>query len=103
MHMAKLCARRISLATNSNTHFSLRLLHRTMPGSSNAFRSNLSERLITAHYFKDIFLFVLREYNSKVICKVQQQSTSGQSPLSITFTKKSETGGTFQHHSVIFI
>lgn len=60
--------------------------------------SNARKRLITAHYFTDILSLVLHEYNSKVICKVQQRSTL----LSIPF-KESETSGRLQPRSVRFI
>lgn len=60
--------------------------------------SNVCECLITAHYFTDVLSLVRHEYNSKVICKVQQQSTL----LSIAF-KESETCVRLHLSSVTFI
>lgn len=57
LHEAKLRAKKSLSCILQQCHFSLsKFLYWTIPGSSNAFSSNLAERLITAHYFKEIFL-----------------------------------------------
>lgn len=57
LHKAKLRAKKSLSCILQQCRSSLsKFLYRTIPGSSNAFSSNLAERLITAHYFKEIFL-----------------------------------------------